>query len=191
MRVAVFISGRGSNMEALVAAADSADYPAEIVLVLSDNADALGLKTAASHGIATAAVPRADFADKRSHEQAIHKTLIDHNVEIVCLAGFMRLLSGAFLQPWVGRIINIHPSLLPKHKGLDTHRKALEAGDAEHGCTVHHVTAGMDEGPAIAQARVPVLDDDTPDRLSARVLVQEHALYPKALAQLIGELGRQ
>jgi len=186
-RVAVLISGRGSNMEALVDACASADYPAMIAGVLSDVDDAPGLQAAARRGIATVALPRGDFASKRDHEAAIHRQLVAWRTEFVCLAGYMRLLSGDFIAPWQGRIINIHPSLLPRHTGLDTHRRALEAGDAEHGCSVHHVTAGMDEGPVIAQARVPVLAGDTPETLGARVLAEEHRLYPEALRALIAE----
>jgi len=185
--VAVLISGRGSNMEALADACAAPDYPAMIAGVLSDVEDAPGLQAAARRGIATAVLPRGDFASKREHEAAIHRQLLAWRTEFVCLAGFMRLLSGDFIAPWEGRIINIHPSLLPRHRGLDTHRRALEAGDAEHGCSVHHVTAGMDEGPVIAQARVPVLASDTPDMLGARVLAEEHRLYPQALRALIGE----
>lgn len=186
-RVAVLISGRGSNMEALADACASADYPAMIAGVLSDVEDAPGRQAAARRGIATVALPRGDFASKREHEAAIHRQLAAWRTEFVCLAGFMRLLSGEFIAPWQGRIINIHPSLLPRHRGLDTHRRALEAGDAEHGCSVHHVTAGMDEGPVIAQARVPVLAGDTSDTLGARVLAEEHRLYPEALRALISE----
>ena len=183
-RVAVLISGRGSNMEALIRAAKAPDYPAEIVLVLSDNPEAQGLETARSEGIPARPVARSSHGSKRAHEEAIQKALDEFGVEIVCLAGFMRLLSGEFLDPWKGRIINIHPSLLPKHKGLDTHARAIEAGDAKHGCSVHHVTAGMDEGPVICQAEVPVLPDDTADKLAARVLEQEHRLYPLALEEI-------
>jgi phosphoribosylglycinamide formyltransferase-1 len=189
-RVAVLISGRGSNMEALADACAADDYPATIAGVLSDRADAGGLATAARRGIATAALPRADFADKAAHETAIGDQLRAWDTEFVCLAGFMRLLSADFLAPWQGRIVNIHPSLLPRHKGLDTHARALAAGDAEHGCSVHHVTAGMDEGPVIAQARVPVLAGDTPETLAARVLAEEHKLYPAALKMLIGQSAR-
>lgn len=189
-RVAVFISGRGSNMEALMRAAKADDYPAEIVLVLADKASALGLVTAQANGIDTLALERRDYANKRDHENAIQHALDANQIEIICLAGFMRLLSGEFLAPWAGRIINIHPSLLPKHKGLDTHRKALDAGDTEHGCTVHHVTAGMDEGPAIAQARIAIQADDTAESLATRLLVEEHRLYPMALKQLIDGLQR-
>jgi len=183
-RVAVLISGRGSNMEALIRATKAQDYPAEIVLVLSDNPEAKGLETARSEGIAARAVARSSHGSKRAHEEAIQQALEEFGVEIVCLAGFMRLLSGEFLDPWKGRIINIHPSLLPKHKGLDTHARAIEAGDATHGCSVHHVTAGMDEGPVICQAEVPVLPGDTADTLAARVLTEEHRIYPLALAKV-------
>lgn len=186
-RVAVLISGRGSNMAALMEAAKADGYPAQIVGVLADRAAADGLKTAQDNGIATAVFERANYADKRAHETSINAQLAQWDVEYVCLAGFMRLLSAQFLAPWAGRIINIHPSLLPLYKGLDTHQRALDAGDKEHGCTVHHVTAGMDEGPIIAQARVPVLPDDGAADLAARVLIEEHKLYPAALAQLIGE----
>ncbi|WP_370322672.1 phosphoribosylglycinamide formyltransferase [Oricola sp.] len=183
-RVAVLISGRGSNMEALIRATKAPDYPAEIVLVLSDNPESKGLETARSEGIPARAVARSSHASKRSHEKAIQQALEEFDVKIVCLAGFMRLLSGEFLEPWEGRIINIHPSLLPRHKGLDTHARAIEAGDAKHGCSVHHVTAGMDEGPVICQAEVTVLPDDTADTLSARVLTEEHRIYPLALAKV-------
>ncbi|MCI5077172.1 MAG: phosphoribosylglycinamide formyltransferase [Oricola sp.] len=176
-------------MEALLRAAGAPDYPAEIVLVLSDNPQAKGLETAAAAGIAARALPRSDFASKHAHEDAIQAALDEAGIEIVCLAGFMRLLSGDFLAPWEGRIINIHPSLLPKHKGLDTHARAIEAGDATHGCSVHHVTAGMDEGPVICQAEVPILPDDTPDTLASRVLVQEHRIYPLALAKIAGSVA--
>ena len=183
-RVAVLISGRGSNMEALVRAAKAPDYPAEIVLVASDNPEAKGLETARREGIPARAVSRDAHGSKRAHEEAIQETLDEFDVDIVCLAGFMRLLSAEFLEPWKGRIINIHPSLLPRHKGLDTHARALQAGDRMHGCSVHHVTAGMDEGPVICQAKVPVQPDDTPETLAARVLEEEHRIYPLALAEV-------
>jgi len=186
----VLISGRGSNMEALIRATKDADYPAEIVGVLSDNRDAKGLETAAAEGIPARAVPRKDYASKHEHEAAIQAALEEFGAEIVCLAGFMRLLSGAFLAPWDGRIINIHPSLLPKHKGLDTHARAIQAGDTVHGCSVHHVTAGMDEGPVICQAQVPVLPNDTPETLAAKVLKEEHRIYPLALAKVAREISR-
>ena len=184
-RVAVLISGRGSNMVALAEACAAPDFPATIAGVVSDRAEAAGLEAARARGIGAVALPRAGFDDKAAHEAAIHDQLVAWNAEFVCLAGFMRLLSAAFLAPWRGRIVNIHPSLLPRHKGLDTHRRAIEAGDAEHGCSVHHVTAGMDEGPVIARARMPVRPEDTPDTLAARVLAEEHRLYPRALRMLI------
>jgi phosphoribosylglycinamide formyltransferase-1 len=183
-RVAVMISGRGSNMEALIRASKAPDYPAVIALVISDNPEAKGLETARREGIAARAIARASHGSKHAHEEAIQDALDEFGIEIICLAGFMRLLSGEFLEPWKGRIINIHPSLLPRHKGLDTHARAIEAGDAEHGCSVHHVTAGMDEGPVICQARVPILPGDTSEKLAARVIEQEHRIYPLALAKV-------
>lgn len=184
VRTAVLISGRGSNMVALADACQVPGFPARIVGVLADKADAGGLEIARGRGIATAAFVRKDFETKQQHEAAISAQLAAWDTELVALAGFMRLLTAEFLAPWEGRIINIHPSLLPKFKGLDTHQRAIDAGESEHGCTVHHVTAGMDEGPVIAQARVPVLPSDTAASLSARVLVEEHRLYPKALADI-------
>ncbi|PWW03350.1 formyltetrahydrofolate-dependent phosphoribosylglycinamide formyltransferase [Hoeflea marina] len=183
-RVAVLISGRGSNMAALMEAARSTDYPARIALVISDKPEAKGLQTAGSYNIATRAIARTAFADKASHEAAISEAIEASGAELVCLAGYMRLLSGSFIHRWRGRIINIHPSLLPSFPGLDTHHRALAAGCRIHGCTVHFVTEGMDEGPIIAQAAVPVLTGDTPESLSARVLEAEHRLYPEALAMV-------
>ena len=172
-------------MEKLVEAAKSADYPALICGVLSDMAEAAGLKFAAAHGISTAAIERKDFADKAAHEAAVQKQLEIWNTEFVVLAGFMRVLSPEFVGMWQGRMINIHPSLLPKYKGLHTHARALEAGDKEHGCSVHFVTAALDDGAVIAQATVPVLPGDTEASLAARVLIEEHKLYAKALAQIL------
>lgn len=190
-RVAILISGRGSNMAALIQAAKNPEYPAEIVGVLANKDDAKGLETAAAAGIATALVPHRAYPDKPAFEAAMQARLEAWGTEIICLAGFMRLLSAQFTERWMGRMINIHPSLLPLHKGLHTHEQALADGVAEHGCTVHFVTPGMDEGPIIAQARVPVLPGDTPDTLAARVLVEEHKLYPEALARLArGEVAR-
>ncbi len=183
-RVAVLISGRGSNMAALVAAAQDPAYPAEIILVLSNRADAAGLAHASAAGIATAIVPSKAFADRAAFEAALDTELTAAGAEIVCLAGFMRLLSPAFVERWRNRIINIHPSLLPAFPGLDTHARALAARVAEHGCTVHFVRSEMDDGPIIAQTTVPVLAGDTPDTLAARVLVAEHQLYPAALAMV-------
>jgi phosphoribosylglycinamide formyltransferase-1 len=180
-RAVVFISGGGSNMMALVQAAKAEDYPAEIVGVISDKADAGGLAKAAAEGIATFAFVRKDYASKDAHEAAILAALDELSPDIICLAGYMRLLSGAFIQRHEGRIINIHPSLLPLFPGLHTHQRALDAGMRIAGCTVHFVTEGMDEGPVIGQAAVPVLAGDTADALAGRVLTIEHQLYPQAL----------
>lgn len=185
--VAVLISGRGSNLRALAAAAEASDYPAEIRLVVSDTEGAGGLTVAAAHGIATRIVPRSAFGDRRAFEAALTTTLEEAAVARVCLAGFMRVLSAEFLHPWDGRIINVHPSLLPSFKGLDTHRRALDAGVKLHGATVHEVVAELDSGPIIAQAAVPVLPGETEERLAARVLAVEHRLYPAALAAHLGE----
>jgi phosphoribosylglycinamide formyltransferase-1 len=181
-RVAILISGRGSNMAALIEAAKAADYPAEIVLVIANKADAGGLVTARAAGIATAVIDHKAHSGKPAFEAALTERLEAARAEIVCLAGFMRVLSPAFTEHWRDRLINIHPSLLPAFPGLDTHARALAAGVAEHGCTVHFVRAGVDDGPIIAQAVVPVLPGDTPETLAARVLVEEHRLYPAALA---------
>jgi len=182
-RVGILISGRGSNMTALLAAAGAADYPAEIALVLSNRPDAAGLARAADAGVPTKVVDHKPFGrDRAAHEAAIDAALREAGVEIVCLAGYMRLLTPFLVGAWAGRMLNIHPSLLPAFPGLDTHARALDAGVKLHGCTVHLVTEGMDEGPILAQAAVPVLPDDTEDALAARVLAQEHVLYPLALA---------
>lgn len=184
-RVAVLISGRGSNMEALVQAAQAPDYPAEIVLVLSNKPDAAGLEIARGLGVAVEAVPAKPFGkDREAHERAIDARLRAAGAEIVCLAGYMRLLTPYLVGRWAGRMLNIHPSLLPAYPGLDTHARALAAGERKHGCTVHLVTEGMDEGPVVAQAEVPILPGDTEEVLAARVLAQEHRLYPAALARL-------
>lgn len=180
-RVVVFISGGGSNMMALVAAAKAKDFPAEIVGVISDKPDAGGLAKAAAEGIATFAFPRKDYASKEAHEEAIFAALDALSPDILCLAGYMRLLSGTFIQRYEGKMINIHPSLLPLFPGLHTHQRAIDAGMRIAGCTVHFVTEGMDEGPVIGQAAVPVLSDDTADALAARVLTVEHQIYPQAL----------
>lgn len=184
-RVAVLISGRGSNMAALLAAAADPAYPAEIVLVLSNRADAAGLAHAAAHGVPTAVVEsRAFKGDRAGFEAAMEAEVARHGAEIIALAGFMRVLTEGFVARWEGRMINVHPSLLPAFPGLDTHARALAAGVRLHGCTVHLVTAGVDEGPILAQAAVPVLPGDTEARLAARVLAEEHRLYPAALAWL-------
>ncbi|MGB3027769.1 phosphoribosylglycinamide formyltransferase [Paradevosia shaoguanensis] len=183
-RVAVLISGRGSNMTALIEAAKIPNYPAEIVGVLSNRSDAVGLETAAANSIPTAVRSHRDFPDRNAFDAALDDVLRGWNTEIVALAGFMRLLTPQFTERWLGRMINIHPALLPSFKGLHTHEQALAAGVHLHGCTVHFVTPGMDEGPAIMQAAVPVVQSDTPDTLAARVLKAEHRIYPRALAAL-------
>ncbi|TAU82971.1 phosphoribosylglycinamide formyltransferase [Rhizobium leguminosarum] len=180
-RAVVLISGSGSNMMALVAAAKAADYPAEIVGVISDKADAGGLAKATAEGIATFAFPRKDYASKDAHEAAIFSALDELKPDILCLAGYMRLLTPTFIQRYEGRMLNIHPSLLPLFPGLHTHQRAIDAGMRIAGCTVHFVTEGMDEGPVIGQAAVPVLSGDTAESLAARVLTIEHQIYPQAL----------
>jgi phosphoribosylglycinamide formyltransferase-1 len=181
-RAAVLISGRGSNMAALAAAARDPGYPVEFVLVLSNQAQAPGLALAESLGVATAVVEHRLFkGDRAAHETAIDAALRAADVEIVCLAGYMRLLTPLLVERWAGRMLNIHPSLLPAFPGLETHARALATGVRLHGCTVHLVTQAMDEGPILAQAAVPVLAGDTEDALAARVLAQEHLLYPLAL----------
>lgn len=190
-RVAALISGRGSNMAALLAASESPDYPAELALVLSNRADAAGLAHAASRGVPTAVVESRAFRDDRAgFEAAMDAKLAGHGIEIIALAGFMRVLTEAFVARWDGRMINVHPSLLPCFPGLDTHARALAAGVRLHGCSVHLVTAGVDEGPILAQAAVPVLPDDTEATLAARVLAEEHRLYPAALGWLAAGLVR-
>ncbi len=184
-RTAILISGRGSNMAALLTAAADPAYPAEIALVLSNRADAAGLARAKAAGVPVAVVEsRAFRGDRDGFERAMEAELVRHDVELLALAGFMRVLTPGFVARWEGRLVNIHPSLLPAFPGLDTHRRALEAGVRLHGCTVHLVSAGVDEGPILAQAAVPVLAGDTPESLAARVLEQEHRLYPAALAWL-------
>ncbi|QYX55674.1 phosphoribosylglycinamide formyltransferase [Roseovarius sp. SCSIO 43702] len=180
-RVAILISGGGSNMEALLDSMEG-DHPARPVLVLSNVPGAGGLAKAEAREVETAVVDHRKFhGDRTAFEQALHERLEQAEPDIVCLAGFMRILEDWFVARWDGKMLNIHPSLLPKYPGLDTHARALEAGDAEAGCTVHEVTAELDAGPILGQARVPVKPGDTPETLAARVLRQEHVLYPKVL----------
>jgi phosphoribosylglycinamide formyltransferase-1 len=184
-RVAILISGRGSNMASLIAAAKDDSYPAEIALVLSNRPDAAGLDHAKRQGITTAVVDHTRYGkDRAAFEHALQDVLTAHRIELVCLAGFMRLLTPWFVGQWQGRMLNIHPALLPAFKGLHTHERALEAGVKTHGATVHFVSAEMDSGEIIAQAEVPVLPGDTPDTLAARVLEAEHRIYPQALRQV-------
>ncbi|GAB5507768.1 MAG: phosphoribosylglycinamide formyltransferase [Rhizobiaceae bacterium] len=185
-RTVVMISGRGSNMAALVGAAEEVGYPARIVGVVSDKPGAAGLEFAKRAGIETRVVDRADHASRDLHDGAIDEALEELNAEIVCLAGYMRRLSPGFVRKWGGRVLNIHPSLLPSFKGLNPHGQALDAGVRIHGCSVHFVTPAIDAGPVIAQAAVPVMLDDNEATLSARVLRMEHKLYPQAL-RLVAE----
>lgn len=181
LKTAILISGRGSNMQALVDAAARPDYPAEIVRVVSNVPGAGGLDRAAQAGIATTAIDHRDFDDRASFENALHDELIEAGVELICLAGFMRLLTAGFVERWLDRMINIHPSLLPSFKGLQTHERVLSEGVRFTGCTVHFVRPAMDAGPIIVQAAVPVLPGDDADALAARVLTAEHRCYPHAL----------
>jgi phosphoribosylglycinamide formyltransferase 1 len=186
-RVAVLISGRGSNMTALIEAAKAADYPAQIVLVLSNEPDATGLARAQQDGIVTAVVDHRPFGkDREAFEHALDAQLQVHRIDIVCLAGFMRLLTPWLVTRWTGRMLNIHPALLPQFKGLHTHRRALEAGVERHGATVHFVVPEMDSGPIVLQASVPVAEGDTEEALANRVLQVEHRIYPQAL-RLVAE----
>ncbi len=181
-KVAILISGRGSNMSSLIAAAKEADYPAEIVLVLSNKEDAPGLEKAASEDLTTDVVSHKGYGkDREAFERVLDARIRESGAELVVLAGFMRLLTPWFVDQWQGKMINIHPALLPSFRGLHTHERALAEGVKLHGVTVHFVSSGMDEGPIIAQGAVPVLDGDTPDTLGARVLTLEHKIYPHAL----------
>lgn len=183
-RVAVLISGRGSNMVSLIEAASAPGFPAEIALVLSNRPGAAGIERARTAGIATAIVDHKTHPTRESFEQAMDALLVEHGIEFICLAGFMRVLTEEFVEHWAGRMINIHPSLLPLFRGVHTHRRALEEGVLIHGCTVHFVVPELDAGPIIAQAAVPVVPGDTEESLAARILVQEHVLYPQALRMI-------
>ena len=189
-RVAVLISGRGSNMASLIEAARRPDYPAEIALVASNRPDAGGLAHAEAAGIATAVVDHKAFPDRAAFEAALDGVLRRRGAELIALAGFMRVFTAGFVERWTGRMLNIHPSLLPLFKGLHTHRQALEAGVLVHGCTVHFVVPELDSGPIVAQAVVPVLPGDTEDTLAARILKQEHIIYPRALAMVASDRAR-
>ena len=183
-RTAILISGRGSNMTALVEAARDPTYPAEIVGVFSNRADAPGLQYAWLAGIPTAVRSHRDYPDRESFDAEIARILAAWHADIVCLAGFMRIFSRAFAEAWTGRMLNIHPSLLPLFKGLHPQQQALDAGVTESGCTVHWVVPDLDAGPTILQRRVPILSGDTADTLAARILVEEHIAYPEALAMV-------
>ncbi|HHI88875.1 MAG TPA: phosphoribosylglycinamide formyltransferase [Hellea balneolensis] len=181
IRTAILISGSGSNMEALIRAAQAPDYPAEIVLVISNRPEAAGLAKAENLGVPARAIDHKAYDSRKAFEQDVDAVLRKHEVELVCNAGFMRLLSPWFVGRWRERILNIHPALLPKFPGLHTHERALAAGETVHGCTIHIVDEGMDTGRILAQAKVPVYRDDTPETLAKRVLAQEHKLYPETL----------
>lgn len=184
-RVAILISGRGSNMVALIEAAETPDYPAEIALVLSNVPDVAGLDRARKAGIATQVIDHTPFGkDREAFDRQLDAALAANRIDIVCLAGFLRVLSAWFVARWNGRLINIHPSLLPAFKGLHTHERAIAAGATEHGATVHFVVPELDSGPIIEQASVPVLPGDTPEKLAARVLEAEHRIYPLALRRV-------
>lgn len=181
-RVGVLISGRGSNMAALIEAARDPTYPAEIACVVSNRPDAAGLAFASGNAIATHVIDHKSYASREGFDAALNDYLRTQNLDLIACAGFMRILTPVLLDPWAGKMINIHPSLLPLYKGLRTHERALADGVKIHGCTVHFVSAEVDGGPIIAQAQVAVLPGDTPATLAARVLAEEHKLYPKALA---------
>ena len=185
--IVILISGRGSNMEAVVRAAQAEQWPARIAAVISNRADAQGLLFAAEHGIATAVVANKDYASRDAFDAALQAVVDSFAPDLVVLAGFMRILTPPFVDHYAGRMLNIHPSLLPLFPGMATHRQAIEAGVTEHGATVHFVTAELDHGPAVASAVVPVLPGDTEESLSARVLVQEHLLYPRAIRLFIDD----
>ncbi|MAZ02724.1 MAG: phosphoribosylglycinamide formyltransferase [Sneathiella sp.] len=186
LKVAVFISSRGTNMQSLVRACQTPDFPAEIACVLSNNLEAAGLKFAADNSIPTRTIDHRDFETREAFEAEITSYLEDLQIDLICLAGFMRLLTEEFVNRWRDRILNIHPSLLPAFKGLHVHERAIESGARFTGCTVHFVRPEMDNGPIIAQAVVPILEKDTPDELAARILEQEHRIYPLAL-KLVAE----
>jgi phosphoribosylglycinamide formyltransferase-1 len=189
-RLGILISGRGSNMEALLKAAQDTAWPCEPVLVLSNKPDAGGLDKARGYGVPTAVVDHKIYGkDREAFERAVDAELRNAGVELIALAGFMRVLTPWFVNAWAGRLVNIHPSLLPLYPGVDTHARCLEEGDVVHGCTVHQVTAGVDEGPVIGSAEVDVVPGDTPETLAARVLKAEHLLYPRCLAAVARKAG--
>ena len=184
-RIVILISGRGSNMEAILRAASAENWPAQIAAVISNTAKAAGLTTASAAGIAARVVEHVAYPDRAQFDQALMTVIDEYSPDLVILAGFLRILTPEFVEHYHGRMLNIHPSLLPSFPGLDTHRRALEAGVKFHGATVHFVTPELDHGPIIEQATVPVLDTDTEDTLAARVLEQEHVIYPRAVRDFI------
>lgn len=188
--LAIFISGRGSNMLSIMKACEEPDFPAQISVVLSNRPDALGLKTAADAGIATESVDHKNYDTRESFENELLARLENHDVDLIILAGFLRVLTPVFIRKWEGRILNIHPSLLPDYKGLHTHARAIEDGKSEGGCTVHYVVPELDSGPILVQKRVPILAGDTPETLAIRVLEQEHVAYPQAIKMAIEQMDQ-
>ena len=181
LKIAIFISGRGSNMLSIMEACKSPDYPVEISLVLSNRPDAAGIELAQKAGIPTEIVDHKQFLDREDFEDEVQERLRKYEIDLIVLAGFMRILTSSFVERWPDQIINIHPSLLPEYKGLNTHERAINDGKKEAGCTVHFVITDLDSGSTIVQKKVPILEEDTPDTLAARVLEQEHIAYPEAL----------
>ena len=186
LKLAVLISGRGSNLQAIIDACAKPEFPAKIEIVISNRPDVMGLERAQKAGIKTAVVDHKKYSSREDFEDALQNTITPHNIHLICLAGFMRILTAHFVDQWPNKMINIHPSLLPKYKGVDTHERATAAGDSESGCTVHYVVPEMDSGPIIVQKSVPIIEGDTPETLAERVLEQEHAAYPEAI-QIIAE----
>ena len=180
-RVAVLISGSGSNLQSLIQAAQKKNHPAEIALVISNKADVYGLERAKNNGIKTKNLDHKAYANREAFDKAIHAVLVEEEIQLVCLAGFMRILTPEFVRKWPNRILNIHPSLLPSFTGLDVHQRAIDAGARFSGCTVHVVDEGLDEGPIVVQAVVPILQDDSADSLASRIITMEHQIYPMAL----------
>ena len=189
VKIAILFSGRGSNMQTLARHIAKADVPAELVLTVTNRPDAGGIEICAAAGIACTVIDHKSFDSREAFDAKLDETLRAANIDLICCAGFMRLLTEGFVNGWPDRLLNIHPSLLPKYKGLHTHKRALEAGDKEHGCTVHYMRPEMDDGPIIVQKSVPVLDGDTPDTLADRVIAQEHIAYPEALDMVLKKMA--
>lgn len=188
LNLAIFVSGNGSNLQSIIDACRIDNFPAKVGLVVANKTESFGLVRAAQAGIPTRVVLHKDYPTRELFEEQLLLVLHDFKIDLVCLAGFMRILTPHFIKPWAGRLINIHPSLLPKHKGLHTHERAIAAGDKEAGCTVHFVTPEVDEGEIILQSSVPIFQNDTPDLLAARVLKEEHLLYPAAIELMAPKL---
>lgn len=188
-RVGVLISGTGSNMQALVAGGRNPASPYEVVCIASNRPEAKGISWAQENGIATQIINHKNYATREEFDAALNDYLQTQKLDLIACAGFMRIMTPVLISPWAGRMLNIHPSLLPKYKGINTHQRAIDSGDRESGCTVHWVTSELDSGPLIAQARVPILPGDTADVLAARILSQEHKLYPEVLAMIAKQLA--